>query len=112
MGKVRVIARESRLSQIQVREVMEKHPETEYEIEVLSSYGDKHKEISLLDGKAPADMFTRELDEALIHGRADVAIHSAKDLPYPLDERLEVIALYPPFDQSDSLVSKGHRTLK
>ena len=109
---IRIIARQSPLSQLQVREAMEKFPEIDYRLETLSSYGDQHQHISLLDGEAPADMFTRELDEALISERADIAIHSAKDLPYPLDERLEVIALFPPFDQSDSLVSRDHLTLE
>ena len=108
---IRVIARQSRLSQLQVQEAMARFPEIDYLLETLSSYGDKHQQISLLNGEAPADMFTRELDEALISGRADIAIHSAKDLPYPLDDRLEVIALFPPFDQSDSLVSREHLTL-
>ena len=108
---IRVIARQSRLSQLQVQEAMARFPETDYLLETLSSYGDEHQQISLLNGEAPADMFTRELDEALISGHADIAIHSAKDLPYPLDNRLEVIALFPPFDQSDSLVSREHLTL-
>ena len=108
---LRVIARESRLSQLQVLEAMARFPEIDYTLETLSSYGDQHQHISLLNGEAPADMFTRELDEALISGRADIAVHSAKDLPYPLDERLEVVALFPPFDQSDSLVSRDHLTL-
>ena len=108
---IRVIARQSRLSQLQVQEAMARFPEIDYTLETLSSYGDQHQQISLLDGEAPADMFTRELDEALISGRADIAVHSAKDLPYPLDERLEVVALFPPFDTSDSLVSRDHLTL-
>lgn len=108
---IKVIARKSRLSQLQVREAMDRFPEIDYQLETLSSYGDRNQQISLLNGEAPADMFTRELDEALIGGRADIAIHSAKDLPYPLDERLEVVALFAPFDKSDSLVSRDHLTL-
>ena len=50
-------------------------------------------------------MFTRELDLALLKGEADVAIHSAKDLPEHLNGGLEVIALYEAFDKTDSLVS-------
>ena len=111
MSPLQIIARQSRLSQLQVQEAMAKFPAIDYRLEVLSSYGDQHQQISLLNGEAPADMFTRELDEALINGRADIAIHSAKDLPYPLDHRLEVIALFAPFDQSDSLVSRDHLTL-
>ena len=76
---LRVIARQSRLSQLQVQEAMVRFPDVDYTLETLSSYGDQHQQISLLDGEAPADMFTRELDEALISGSADIAIHSAKD---------------------------------
>ena len=109
--KIRVIARGSRLSRLQVEEVFRQFPELSYEIKYLESYGDKHQHISLLNGEAPADIFTRELDDAIRQGEADIAIHSAKDLPYPLPEDIEVIALFPAFDTTDSLVSNGHKTL-
>jgi len=59
----------------------------------------------------PADFFTRELDTTLLQQKADLAIHSAKDLPYPLPVGLEVIALLEATDQTDSLVSKNNQTL-
>ena len=110
--KIRVIARGSRLSKLQVEEVFRQFPELPYEIKYLESYGDKHQHISLLNGEAPADIFTRELDDAIRQGEADIAIHSAKDLPYPLPEDIEVIALFPAFDTTDSLVSRDHKTLE
>ena len=109
--KIRVIARGSRLSRLQVEEVFKNFPELAYEIKYLESYGDKNQQISLLNGEAPADIFTRELDNAIRQGDADIAIHSAKDLPYPLPEDIEVIALFPAFDTTDSLVSRDHRKL-
>ena len=109
--KIRVIARVSRLSRLQVEEVFKNFPELAYEIKYLESYGDKNQQISLLNGEAPADIFTRELDDAIRQGDADIAIHSAKDLPYPLPEDIEVIALFPAFDTTDSLVSRDHRKL-
>ena len=109
--KIRVIARGSRLSRLQVEEVFKNFPELAYEIKYLESYGDKNQQISLLNGEAPADIFTRELDDAIRQGYADIAIHSAKDLPYPLPEDIEVIALFPAFDTTDSLVSRDHRKL-
>lgn len=109
--EIRVIARGSRLSKLQVEEVFRQFPELPYEIKYLESYGDKHQQISLLNGEAPADIFTRELDDAIRNGEADIAIHSAKDLPYPLPEDIEVIALFPAFDTTDSLVSRNHKTL-
>ena len=109
--KIRVIARGSRLSRLQVEEVFKNFPELAYEINYLESYGDKNQQISLLNGEAPADIFTRELDDAIRQGDADIAIHSAKDLPYPLPEDIEVIALFPAFDTTDSLVSRNHKKL-
>lgn len=109
--KIRVIARGSRLSRLQVEEVFKYFPELAYEIKYLESYGDKNQQISLLNGEAPADIFTRELDDAIRQGDADIAIHSAKDLPYPLPEDMEVIALFPAFDTTDSLVSRDHKKL-
>ena len=109
--KIRVIARGSRLSRLQVEEVFKNFPELAYEIKYLESYGDKNQQISLLNGEAPADIFTRELDGAIRQGDADIAIHSAKDLPYPLPEDMEVIALFPAFDTTDSLVSRDHKKL-
>lgn len=109
--KIRVIARGSHLSRLQVEEVFKNFPELAYEIKYLESYGDKNQQISLLNGEAPADIFTRELDDAIRQGDADIAIHSAKDLPYPLPEDIEVIALFPAFDTTDSLVSRGHKKL-
>ena len=109
--KIRVIARGSRLSRLQVEEVFKNFTELAYEIKYLESYGDKNQQISLLNGEAPADIFTRELDDAIRQGDADIAIHSAKDLPYPLPEDIEVIALFPAFDTTDSLVSRDHKKL-
>lgn len=53
------------------------------------------------------DFFTRELDALLLAGAADIAIHSAKDLPDPLPPGLEVIALTACIDPRDSLVFKA-----
>ena len=109
---LRIVARGSRLSQLQVKEVMQRLSKVPYELKVQASLGDKNQNISLLDGQAPDDFFTRELDQALLKGEADVAIHSAKDLPEQLNGGLEVIALYEAFDKTDSLVSRDNQTLE
>ncbi len=107
---LRIVSRRSKLAQIQVQEVMKQLPEVPYETVWLDSFGDLHHEISLLENP-PADIFTREIDQALLKGRADVAIHSAKDLPYPLATGLELIALLPAADQRDALVSQDNLPL-
>jgi uroporphyrinogen III methyltransferase/synthase len=64
-----------------------------------------------MDKSVTTDFFTRELDSALLEGRADIAIHSAKDLPYPLPTGIKVIALTESADKSDSLVTRNGKTL-
>ena len=39
--------------------------------------------------ESPQDFFTRDLDEAVLAGRLDLAVHSAKDLPEPIVEGLD-----------------------
>lgn len=111
METIRVIARGSKLSRLQVDEALGQFPELHYEVRYLQSFGDVRQDISLLNGEAPADIFTRELDGAIRSGQADIAVHSAKDLPYPLPKGLEVVALFPAFDTTDSLVSRDSSRL-
>ncbi len=108
--KIRIICRNSRLSLVQVEEIKALLPEVEFEVNAIASLGDNNKQIPLETCNI-ADFFTRELDEALLRNDADIAVHSAKDLPYPIPARLEVIALTPARDQSDSLVSRDNLPL-
>jgi len=114
MNPLRVIARKSALSLAQVREAFTLLPSITYNLETIDSYGDLHKELSLMSASVADDFFTRELDEALLSHRADVAVHSAKDLPYPMPAGLEVFALLASADisKTDSLVSRNKMTLK
>lgn len=113
MGKsIRIISRQSALALLQVEEVLRAlPPDIEYEVIKTTSYGDRHKDVSLMDSSVSPDFFTRELDEALINGKADIAIHSAKDLPYPLPQGIKVLALTAGGDKSDSLVARDGQTL-
>ena len=49
MGKLRVIARNSRLSKIQVAEVFELYNKIDYELIFTESWGDRHKDVSLYE---------------------------------------------------------------
>lgn len=104
MQPLKVISRHSPLAIIQVEEVFGQLPDLKYELSVFKSFGDKHKSISLMRDNLRSDFFTKELDEMLLADEADIAIHSAKDLPYPLPVGLEIIALTRKLDGSDSLV--------
>lgn len=108
-NKLRIISRQSPLALLQVDEVLRTlPPNIEHEVIKVTSYGDKHKNVSLMSDSISPDFFTRELDRALLDGDADIAIHSAKDLPYPLPIGIKVVALTKGGDKSDSLVSKGN----
>ena len=109
--KIRIATRQSPLALLQVEELVREAGITDYELVKLTSYGDRHKEQSLMDGGLAPDFFTRELDEALLSGKADIAVHSAKDLPYPLTDGIEVIALTEGKDKTDSLVARDGLTL-
>lgn len=109
--KLKVVSRASKLALAQVRETMDYFPGLEHSIISCQAYGDKHKKISLMSS-IPDDFFTRELNQMILSGRADIAIHSAKDLPYTLHTGLEVIALTKVVDQTDALVSANNTLLR
>ncbi len=76
------------------------------EIVVIRTSGDLivDRPLSEAGGKG---LFTRELDEALIGGAIDFAVHSAKDLPTVLPEQLEIVGYLEREDARDALVCVG-----
>ena len=111
LTKLKILTRPSKLAIKQVEEVMSFFSDITYEVKEIKSYGDKHKEISLLNN-VRQDFFTKELDEALLKEEGDVAVHSAKDLPFPLPNSLEAITLLKAFDKTDALVSRDRLGIK
>jgi hydroxymethylbilane synthase len=61
----------------------------------------KNDPLSVIGGKG---VFTKELEDALLEGRIDVAVHSLKDLPTILPERLSISAICEREDARDALV--------
>ena len=57
------------------------------------------------------DVFTRQLDEALLSGEIDLAVHSLKDVPTELPEGISLCAVTHRYDPSDVLVSDGRYNL-
>ena len=104
--KIIIAARGSNLSLRQVGEVVKFLPKgMVYEVIKQKSLGDKNKRISLINNQID-DLFTRELDQLVLNNKADIAIHSAKDLPQKLPNGLNIITLTKPRDQRDILVFK------
>jgi len=104
---IKVAARISPLSQAQVKEVhqlLSSVGSFEFLPIFLESKGDVDLKTPLTE-LAKTDFFTQNIDELVISGDADIAIHSAKDLPEKILEDLEIIAITEGIDPRDSLVS-------
>ena len=110
MNRLKIVTRSGSLVIKQVEELMMLLPNVTYEILKIQSHVDKHKEISLY-ANTPTDFFTRKLDEAILSDEGDIAIHSAKNLPYPLPAGLDVIALTDSSDKTDCMISNNNRKL-
>ncbi len=87
------------------------HPQLEVSIEIIKTSGDVLKDapLSLIGGKG---VFTKELEEALLDGRIDLAVHSLKDLPTILPESLTIAAITEREDTRDALVLRRGFALK
>ncbi len=98
--KLRVAARGSKLSLRQVELAMEwfrrSIPNLDYEVVVVKTRGDIHqdKPFHMIGGKG---VFEKEVNIAVLEGRADIAVHSLKDVPSVVDPRL-ALAGVPPRD--------------
>jgi len=77
-------------------------PALETRIEIITTSGDvKTEPLSVIGGKG---VFTKELEDALFDRRIDLAVHSLKDLPTILPERLTIAAICKREDPRDALV--------
>jgi hydroxymethylbilane synthase len=82
--------------------LLELHPEVEIRIEIIKTTGDvKTDPLSVIGGKG---VFTKELEDALLDGRIDLAVHSLKDLPTILPDGLAISAICKRDDPRDALV--------
>jgi len=79
-------------------------PELSFEIQIIKTAGDKMPEASLTGAELPKGLFTKELENALLAGQADIAVHSLKDLPTTLPSGLGLAAVLPRADVRDVLV--------
>lgn len=77
-------------------------PQIDIRIEIIKTTGDVKKDpLSVIGGKG---VFTKELEDALLDGRIDIAVHSLKDLPTILPENLSISAICEREDPRDALV--------
>jgi len=85
-------------------------PEITVELNEITSKGDKilDKPLALIGGKGH---FTKELEDEMLEGNADLAVHSLKDVPTYIPEGLELCAITTRQDQSDVLLSHTYESL-
>jgi hydroxymethylbilane synthase len=74
------------------------------EIEIIKTTGDRLQEVTFAQVGSKG-MFTKEIEEALVEGRVDLAVHSLKDLPTELPEPFALAATPPRVDPRDAFVS-------
>jgi hydroxymethylbilane synthase len=82
----------------------------EIELRVIRTSGDMVQDRPLTDigGKG---LFTKEIDQALIDGAVDLAVHSAKDLPTVLPLEIAIVGYLPREDARDAFISRKAATL-
>jgi hydroxymethylbilane synthase len=85
-------------------------PET-IELQIIRTSGDRIQDrpLSEVGGKG---LFTKEIEEALLAGSIDLAVHSAKDMPTLLPDRLLLAAFLPREDVRDAFISRKAKTLR
>jgi hydroxymethylbilane synthase len=110
---VRIASRGSELALWQARAVEEAiraaSPDTEVEIAVVRTTGDRILDVPLAK-IGDKGLFTKEIDEALLAGAADVAVHSLKDVPTRVPHGLEIVAVSHREDPRDVLILPPGRT--
>jgi hydroxymethylbilane synthase len=109
MKQIRIAGRGSKLALIQtnlVRKLLEKiSPNLQYSIIQVTTKGDRDK-TDFLYQAGSVGFFTSEVENALLDGRADLAVHSLKDLPTLPREGLVVAAILKRESPADALVAR------
>lgn len=112
---IRVGTRESELALTQTRWVIEKikqkFPDIDFEIIGITTKGDVILD-TRLDKIGGKGLFIKEIEHALINGSIDIAVHSMKDMPAELADRLTIAAVCEREDPRDVLVTTTGSSLE
>jgi len=115
LKELRIGTRGSQLALYQANWVRERlvqvYPDLNVTLLTIKTTGDKIQDAPLakIGGKG---LFVKEIEEALIQKRVDLAVHSIKDVPTELPEKLHLSAITKREDPRDVLVSKGGKNLR
>ncbi|ETI88673.1 hydroxymethylbilane synthase [Clostridium butyricum] len=108
MDKLILATRKSKLAQVQTEIVMDSLKNKinkESDKLLIVTEGDRKLDVSLnkIGGKG---LFVKDIECALLEGKADAAVHSMKDVPYELNNEFEITAIIEREDIRDVLISK------
>ena len=113
-SKIVIASRESLLAMWQANFIKDRlselYPQTEISILGMTTQGDQILDVTLskIGGKG---LFIKELEQALADGRADIAVHSMKDVPMNLPSGFTLAAITEREDPRDAFVSNQYRSL-
>ena len=111
---IRIATRKSPLAMWQAEEVKRQlqqfHPDLEVELIGITTKGDKILDTPLakIGGKG---LFVKELEVEMLEGKADIAVHSMKDVPMELPEGLHLPIILERHDPLDAFVSNQYASL-
>ena len=115
MKRLVIATRRSRLALWQAEHIRARlralHPGIEVELLPLSTRGDELLD-SRLDQAGGKGLFVKELEAAMLAGRADLAVHSIKDVPAELPPGLALAAITAREDPRDALVSARYASVQ
>lgn len=115
MQKIRIATRESPLALWQAEYVSSAlrthHPELQVELVPMTTKGDQilDSPLAKVGGKG---LFVKELERAMLADKADIAVHSMKDVPMEFPEGLGLAVICEREDPSDAFVSNHHASLE
>jgi len=115
MKEIRIGTRGSPLALWQANWVRKRlsqaHPQLNVSLARVKTKGDKLIDVNLakVGGKG---LFVKEIEEELLKGRIDLAVHSMKDVPVQLPEGLHIRSIPRREDPGDVLISRDHLTLE
>lgn len=113
--KIVIASRESALAMWQARHIqarlLDLYPGMQVEILGMTTTGDQilDSPLARIGGKG---LFVKELEQALEDGRADLAVHSMKDVPMNLPDGFELAAIGEREDPRDAFVSNQYKALE
>ena len=106
-GSVLALAQTNRV----LKQIKQAHPDLEFKLNIIKTVGDKEngKPLFAIDCKG---IFEKEIDQQVVSGEIDFAVHSLKDVPIVDQQRGTVLATIPKRDsQHDVFISKSKVTL-